>query len=194
MIRIWHGTYMDWRDWKTSGIAVKAHSPRVSKVIPLTSKWEPCEQFPVVQQSKQAFLAEKYDNVVLSDDGLVWYAADKNDDAVYLHINDDAISADRRVVHTMLHSIPRQDIRGAIDMVVDKTDRLFVLTEMGVQCVRSFGIIDAILELPDDARPQKIEVTDGLYVQTEKGIYRRELCADCITESEEKRKYVYYYD
>ena len=35
-----------------------------------------------------------------------------------------------------------QKVKGAIDMAVDHTDRLFVLTEMGIQCVRSFGLID----------------------------------------------------
>lgn len=79
-------------------------------------------------------------------------------------------------------------------MAVDKTDRLYVLTEIGIQCVRSFGLIDVILDLPDQSAPQKIVVTDALYVQTAAGIYKRELCADCITESEEKRKQTSYYD
>ncbi|MBO7157193.1 MAG: hypothetical protein J6W31_01160, partial [Clostridia bacterium] len=76
----------------------------------------------------------------------------------------------------------------------DRTDRLFVLTEMGIQCVRSFGLIDVILDLPDGTKPQKIAVTDALYVQTEAGIYKRALQEDCITETAEKRKQISYYD
>ena len=94
----------------------------------------------------------------------------------------------------MLHTIPHQKIKGAIDMAVDKTDRLFALTEIGIQCVRTFGAIDVILDLPDNSNAQRIAITDALYVQTENGIYKRELCKEHITESEEKRQQTNYYD
>ena len=52
----------------------------------------------------------------------------------------------------------------------------------------------AMLDLPDGATPLEIAVTDKLYVRTEAGIYCRELCSDCVTDSEEKRKNISYYD
>ena len=111
-----------------------------------------------------------------------------------MFINNGNISMDNRIVHVVLHTLPEQKIFGAIDLAVDKTDRLFVLTEIGIQCVRSFGLIDAILDLPDESKPEKIAITDSLYVKTENGIYKRRLCDEHITESEEKRKQVSYYD
>lgn len=79
-------------------------------------------------------------------------------------------------------------------MAVDRADRLYVLTAIGIQCVRSFGLIDVILELPDATDPIGIAVTDALYVKTANGIYRRELQSICIEESAAKRKFASYYD
>ena len=183
-----------WRGWKESPVTATGNSPRVEKVIPFGSKWEYCEQLPDVMGKIPEILAETYDSVVLSNDEKVWYAGQKQDDLIYMYVNEENILPEKRILHGTLHTIPRQKIKGAIDMAVDRTDRLFVLTEMGIQCVRSYGLIDVILDLPDDTVPEKIAITDALYVQTEKGVYRRELCADCVTVSEVKRKQTSYYD
>lgn len=61
---------------------------------------------------------------------------------MYAYINNDDIDINQWILHATLHTIPMQKVKGAIDMAVDHTDRLFVLTEMGIQCVRSFGLID----------------------------------------------------
>ena len=79
-------------------------------------------------------------------------------------------------------------------MAVDKADRLFVLTSIGIQCVRSYGLIDAILDLPDRTKPIKIAVSDALYVKTESGVYRRELREICTADGAEKRRHISYYD
>lgn len=183
-----------WHGWKDGGVTAPGNSPRIEKVIPAASKWEVCDAFPAAESPACSALQPYYDITVLSNDGALWYCGSAQDDTVYAHINESAPSADKRLLHAMLHTIPRQTIKGAIDMAVDKADRLYVLTEIGIQCVRSFGLIDVILDLPDQSAPQKIAVTDALYVQTAAGIYKRELCADCITESEEKRKQTSYYD
>ncbi len=183
-----------WKDWQTEPIVAPANSPRVDKVIPFGSKWESCSAFPTAEKPTCDSLSKIYDNAVLSNDAQAWYTSNKNDDIVYLHINNGNFSADRRLTHAMLHTIPQQQIRGAIDMAVDRTDRLFVLTEMGIQCVRSAGLIDVILDLPDSTKPRKIAVTDALYVQTEKGLYKRALCADSVTDSDENRKCINYVD
>ena len=183
-----------WRDWQKSAVTAPGNSFRVDKVIPIASKWERCEQLPKVNKAIPAVLDEAYNHVVLSNDERVWYAANDNDDTVYFHVKDDEIRLDKRILHATLHTIPGQQIKGVIDMAVDKGDRLFVLTEMGIQCVRSFGLIDVILDLPDKSKPQKIAITDALYVQTEKNVYKRALCQECVTDSEEKRKQIDYYD
>lgn len=183
-----------WRDWQNCAIVASDNSPRVNKVIPFTSKWEQCGHFPKGENFAPEVLAAAYQNVVLSNDGQAWYTANQNDDVVYMFVNCSELSTDKRILHATLHTIPQQAIKGAVDMAIDKTDRLYVLTEIGIQCVRSFGLIDAILELPDDAKPQKITITDALYVQTENGTYKRALCEECVADSEEKRRYISYYD
>ena len=79
-------------------------------------------------------------------------------------------------------------------MAVDKADRLFVLTSIGIQCVRSFGLIDIILDLPDQAIPLEIAVADALYVRTEKGVYKRSLNEVCTKTDNQPRKFSSYYD
>lgn len=183
-----------WRDWQNSAITALDNSPRVSKVIPFSSKWEKCDSMPdKPKQKTPEILSRVYNSVVLSNDSLAWYAANENDDVVHLFVGDH-ISPDKKILHATLHTIPHHYPKGVIDMAVDKTDRLFVLTEIGIQCVRSFGLVDVILELPDNSQPQEIAITDALYVRTENSVYKRALREECVTDGAEKRKQVSYYD
>lgn len=94
------------------------------------------------------------------------------------------------LTHAYLHSLPGEKNAGAIDMDVDENDRLFVLTTMGIQCVRSFGLIDGILDLPDDFKPCAVAVENSvLYLKTSKGYYCRKLVV-----RENGRKFAGYYD
>ena len=183
-----------WRDYKTKPIEAPANSSRVDKVIPFVSKWERCAAFPkkMPLDIPEAFGA--YKAVALSADKLAWYVADQNDDVVYMYVADDEISAEKRILHATLHTVPQIYPKGAIAMETDAADRLYVLTAIGIQCVRSFGLIDVILDLPDNSTPIDLAVTDALYVKTEQGIYRRALCYDCTDFENSQRKYVSYYD
>ena len=96
-----------------------------------------------------------------------------------------------RNIHAMLHTIPGINPKGAIDMDIDVNDRLYVLTEIGIQCVRSFGLIDAILNLPE-GNPLEICVTDCIFLKTDKGIYKRKLRSEYLKEN--KRLFASYYD
>ena len=111
-----------------------------------------------------------------------------------MHVANEQISLNNRLLHATLHTIPRIYPKGAIDMAIDANDRLYVLTAIGIQCVRSFGLTDVILELPDDSLPLAIAVTDALYVKTEKAVYKRKLCEDCTNSRNLERKYMSYYD
>lgn len=183
-----------WRDWDTKPIIAPANSKRVDRVIPQGSKWEECSDFPEAAEVTVPEELSSYGKVVLSNDKIAYYCANKNEDIVYSHMNYGELSSEKRLLHATLHTIPRFEPKGAIDMAVSRTDRLFVLTSIGVQCVRSYGLVDVMLDLPDGATPLEIAVTDKLYVRTEAGIYCRELCSDCVTDSEEKRKNISYYD
>ena len=170
--------------WLFGEIAFNGHSPRVERVIPKDSRWMPCESFPKTDVTL----------AVVSSDGPVLYCGDRNEDEVYMIPTRNASDMDKRLLHATLHTIPRINPKGAIDMAVDKADRLYVLTSIGIQCVRSFGLIDVILALPDDSAPIAVAVTDALYLKTSKGVYRRDLCPECTENSGEKRKFISYYD
>ena len=183
-----------WQDWNTRPIAALSNSPRVDKVIPFGSKWEKPVDFPQKSIPYTPSALKDYKSVVLSNDRLVMYAANETDDVVYLHGVEPDMRSDKRLLHATLHTVPRIYPKGAIDMAVDANDRLYVLTAIGIQCVRSYGLIDVILDLPDNSRPIGIAITDALYVKTEDGVYRRELSADCTDFDIPKRKYTNYYD
>ena len=183
-----------WQDYKTKPILAPANSARVNQVIPLGSKWELCETFPREKAPGLPEILTSYETAVLSSDKLVWYAANSDDDIVYMHIANSQLSLDKRLLHATLHTIPRTYPKGPIAMATDAVGRLYVLTAIGIQCVRSFGLIDVILDLPDGSTPIDIAVTDALYVKTEQGTYRRSLCADCVDFNNPNRKYISYYD
>ena len=176
-------------------IKAVGNSDRVDKVIPFGSAWEKCSEFPKKPDCiAPTALLSGYKNVVLSNDAQMWYASGENDDIIYSYVNNGKYESKNANLHAVLHTIPRISQKGVLDMAVDRTDRLFVLTEIGIQCVRSFGLIDVILDLPDSSAPVNIAVADALYVQTEQGVYKRQLCKDCVSEGQEKRKQISYYD
>ena len=167
----------------------------MDRVIPFGSVWEKCCAFPNESACDVPLaLTRDYKTVVLSNDAQMWYASGENDDVIYSYVNNGHYENKKRNLHTVLHTIPRISQKGILDMAVDRTDRLYVLTEIGVQCVRSFGLVDVILDLPDHSAPIKIAVDDALYVQTENGIYKRALCEECTTDGDKKRKQIGYYD
>lgn len=184
-----------WRDWSTKKITPPHSSARVEKIVPPSSRWEVCDDLPIWEKSvPPSALSERFDKIVRSNDGQAWYAANVNDDVVMMFANDSDVSTHKGLLHATLHTIPRIYPKGAIDMAVDKADRLFVLTSIGVQCVRSFGLIDAILDLPDESKPLEIALLDALYVRTEKGIYKRALQNVCTISDDQMRKFTSYYD
>ncbi len=183
-----------WRGWQSGKICAPANSPRVDKIIPRTSRWEAVGQFPETAPQRHPMLSALYRHAVRSGDGQAWYAANEDEAIVYLYPDFSDIGSVNRLLHAVLHTIPRHEPKGVLGMVVDKKDRLYVLTEIGIQCVRSFGLIDVILDLPDTSAPLDIAVTDALYVRTELGCYRRALCEACITADESGRGFVGYYD
>ncbi len=166
-----------WKDWDTVPIRAKANSPRVDCVVPFGDKWEKTDRFP--EKEKGPDVAAHFDLTAYSSDGKMIYAADRDDDTIYYLTAEGPRDDEHSQVHAYLHSLPGTRRRGPADIAVDRNDRLFALTEMGIQCVRSFGLVDVILDLPDGGKAEKIAVDDALYVKTERGIYRRKLADGC---------------
>lgn len=178
-----------WRLWRSNEGAVRALSPRVARIISAGEPWERCEKF-VKAERKKAY-APGYRSACVSSDGNMVYAAPERGDTVYALTEGGAC-----LVHALLHTLPRRS-PDVMDMTVSADDRLFVLTESGIQCVRSFGLIDAILDLPDAAAPQAISFGQSdpeyLYVKTEAGIWRRRtLVTGALAENTPRAAQSYY--
>ncbi len=160
------------------------NSPRVSDVIPKDSAWERCDTFPDGTRPRRGRCALEID----SADGNLTYGVSVG--AVYSYESEESPLH----VHAYLHTLP-----GGIDAVfglaVDENDRLYVLTDCGIQCVRSFGLIDVILDLPEGTLPRAITISgDMLYVLDSSGVYRRKIRAHAPTGTPCARKCVEYYD
>ena len=179
-----------WDSYREKSIIAPRNSPRIDIFISSDYKWEKTTSFPNKERIQTA-LHKEYDTIILSADKQLLYASNVADDIVYSHINKEEIQINERNVHAMLHTISGINPKGAIDMDVDANDRLYVLTEIGIQCVRSFGLIDAILDLPE-GKPLEICVSDHIFVKTDRGIYKRKLREEYLEA--QKRLFTSYYD
>ena len=86
---------------------------------------------------------------------------------------------------------------GAYDICVDCNDRVFAATELGVQCIRSYGLIDLILPLPQNQVPRRLAIKDGcLYAECGGKIYSRKIksSAKKLLSEPETPKFIRYYD
>lgn len=109
-------------------------------------------------------------------------------------------SLEGRFLHATLHHEPDYRHPGAVDLCVSACDRIFAATDLGIQSVRAFGLIDVILELPFGKVPEKLEFGEGepdyLYALADGNVYRRRIldggrpAADCAHEP----LYTGYYD
>ncbi len=175
-----------WKDYAAVPVRALRNSPRVSLVVPDDSTWESAEAFP---ENDGVTLT------VLSSDKTMVYSGGEETDALR---KAPVGRPDEGYFHGMLHTLPGVLPRGAIDLAVDEDDRLYALTAIGIQCVRSFGLIDAVLDLPDQSRPLQLAFgnvdRDTLYLRTEKGVYKRRTCCRGAGDAASQPKHTSYYD
>ena len=175
-----------WKDYDTVSVRALRNSPRVSLVVPDGSVWEKADGFPA---NAGVTLS------VLSSDKTMIYSGSEDSDVLS---KAPVGRADERYCHGMLHTLPRVSPKGAIDLAIDENDRLYALTAIGIQCVRSFGLIDAILDLPDRSRPLQIafgnDERDLLYLRTKECVYQRRMCSRGAEETASQPKHISYYD
>lgn len=179
-----------WESYREQTIVAPRNSPRIDIFISLDSKWEKTDCYPNKERIETE-LSKKYDKIIPSADKQLLYVSNIAEDVVYSMVNKKGIQAEEHNVHAMLHTIPGINPKGTLDMDIDVNDRLYVLTAIGIQCIRSFGLIDAILNLPE-GKPLEICVTDYIFVKTDKGIYKRKLRPEYLKEK--KRLFTSYYD
>jgi len=189
-----------WKNWDTEPVTVKKLSPRMEKLISAEHPWEETDHFPqkvdavtaagkyTVERGNIRFTANDGTSRIVSDaagwnvplavssDKIRLYMG-KNSGVIAMTIRPDG-SLTGRFVHAVLHMETDCFVSGAFDLCTSSDDRLYAATESGIQSIRSFGLIDAIIPLPDGLVPREIEfdTADGvtyLYARTGGKIFRR---------------------
>lgn len=213
-----------WKNWEKEPITVKGYSPRVAKLISPDALWEETNAFPDTvypngipapegtytsagdrilyhTNGTTRTAAEGFGQITalaLSADKWRLYVSDSTRGCVYALtiLPDGTLSAP--YLHAALHLETDFRTPGAVDLCVGSDDRVYAATECGIQSIRSFGLIDAIIPLPDNQMPEKIEFgTDGyLYAAAGERIYRRKWLAGgrCDADITETPQFVSYYD
>lgn len=213
-----------WKNWRTEPVKVTRFSPRVEKVVSVDCPWEETDAaFPervrAVSDGRftakgtytadgnrilfggNAFAPEELEDVScleISSDKWRLYIGDRRRGCVYAASIEPDGSLGGLYIHGVLHHDTEFRYPGALDMCIDHEDRLYVATELGIQLIRSFGLIDVILENPDGLQVDRLEIgTDGyLYAQAGGKTYRRKLNekypANICAQTEPKN--IGYYD
>ena len=189
-----------WDRWDTEPVKARGLSKRVAELIDPDTPWmrtddalpapTPCAAAGGVYHIRDGTVVfEKEENqtvvsdgwndptaVVLSSDGWRLYVADRSRACVYAaSIQEDGTLADLKPLCS-LQTATDPRFPGAFDLCVTEDDRILAATELGVQCVRSFGLIDAILPLPGNAVPKQLRLSgDVLYADCGAAVYCRKM-------------------
>ena len=206
-----------WKDWQTESVAVKKLSERCGRVITIGEDWQRCDSFAKTDvcgkytfTDKEIILADSdtktvvsggYDeitSIALSSDKWRLYVADKRRGCVYAHsINPDGTLCGA-YTQGSLHHKTDFSYPGAFDICVDSVDRIYAATEIGIQCIRSYGLIDVILDNPDGKIADRITIGDDGYLYAKCGddCYRRKLNGKTAPDpaSVTEPRQVSYYD
>ena len=186
-----------WKNWRYEKIAVKKVSPRMEQIISPDLGWEKADEMPDTPElTTWRGVAERV--TALSADGRRLYAADPANGCVYAYTMNRGAPCGR-YNFASLHMPTDFGCPGAYDIVVGSDDRVYAATEMGIQCIRSFGLIDVIVPLPGHAVPLRLYLGGGdtpyMYAETAEGVYmRRWLAAGGADGKHYERKAASYYD
>lgn len=120
----------------------------------------------------------KISSLLISSDKWRLYIGDEQRGCVYAaNIRKDGTLSDI-YVHAALHLNTDFKVPGVFDMCLDSEDRIYAATEIGIQTIRSFGLIDVILANPNGETVNRVEIDENgfLVAQTEEKLYKRKLC------------------
>lgn len=198
--------------WKEDKVSVPEFNKRLASLIDKDSSWEATDLFPEKEKCGYSFdqsgiikgektLADGFSHIsslAVSSDKWRLYIADKDRSALY------AMSIERNgelsslSTLAILHTKTVSKIHGALDIVTDEQDRIYALTELGIQCVRSFGIVDFILSLPEGSSFDEIAIGDNngvsyLYVKNDTKIYRKKIKNSAAKNTPTKPHHTEYY-
>ena len=199
-----------WQDWKTKKITAPRNSPRVDAVIRPRQGWEETAYFPpektdryVVRENTvylqtpagEQRVAEGFSAAAVSSDRCRLYLADKARSVIV----GAEIAADGSLYglrrFASLHAYTDFAFPGAGDLCVDSRDRIFAATELGVQSVRSFGLVDAILPLPGNKVPLRVRLEGKrLYADCGNRVFVRPVRAGPAGETPTRPRFEGYYE
>lgn len=195
-----------WKDWQTTPVTVNGYSPQAGAILLPGEGWErtdmPFEKAEtavstgaftaagtyVPAGSEVHFLdaagcrtvADGFDEVsavAISSDKWLLYIADRRRGCLYLApiLKDGSLGPVRLL--GPLHNPMDFRMPGASDLCVDRDDRLYAATELGIQILRSGGFVDVILDNPEgNPVDQLCLAEDGcLYARCGSQTFRRKL-------------------
>jgi hypothetical protein len=215
-----------WKDWESVPVRAPKNSHRFDRIFAPGEGWTACgvpawpdrlcapcpgnggvyraegkEIYFEKDGSRTAVasFARPLSAIALSSDGWRLYVGAADAHCLYAMsvMPDGTLSG--RYIHGAMHDYTDFAYPGATDLCVDAHDRIFAATECGIQCVRSYGLIDAIAPLPADRVPERVMLTvrDGeryLIASSEDGCWMRKLMPDAQGK-EEKQPFPHaYYD
>ncbi len=210
-----------WKDWDKVPVRVKRLSTRAEAVIFQDEPWKECS-FKLSAQKEAAAKSGIYkikENKIIfcscgeektvaegfvslsaievSSDLWRLYIADSSKGCIYAAAICEYGSLRDIKIFAVLHMSTDFTNPGAYDICVYCNDRVFAATEMGVQCIRSYGLIDIILPLPQNEIPQRLTINDGcLYAECGEKSYKRKIksSAKKLSSEPEKPRFISYYD
>ena len=189
-----------WRD-HTAPVKAKRNSSYIGKLTPHTSEWERAEAMPDCLRAYSAggvFTSEGGSIFCTPDNGArrevasgfadisalavsadMWrlYIAERDGSIVYsMAITETGDLKDKMQLGS-LYTDTFIKKRGVSATCVDSEDRIYLVTDMGIQVLKGYGIVCAIIDSPFDKRAEGIafggEGMRYLYVKCDGKVYRR---------------------
>ena len=212
-----------WQNWQTEPVQMHKYNARVSNIVKPDTRWQTTTvtvQDPTAIASEQGTYQIRNNAILFTDtEGRCVTAAEGFTDLTAIAISSDGwrlYAADRTMRHLQVFSI-REDGTlcdrdrlcllhmdsecrhpGAHSICVDNHDRIFAATDLGIQCVRSFGLVDVILPLPGDKPAYGVGYDaerQTLYAESEGTVYFRRLSAETYPIPDEPgMRWQSYYD
>ncbi len=211
-----------WKDSESGSVTIKAKNLRILDLIGENTTWEPCDM-PKFKSSLEAFsefgryyarggeiylesisgetkkVGDGFGNITaiaFSADSWRLYLTDDCRGYVFAYSIMPDGSLDCLYKLGTLHKAKDQIHIGGLDIAVDSNDRLYIASDIGVQCMRSFGIVDIILPLPGDICADKVTLAGNiLYAAGNGKCFSRKLCAcEKTNDTDVLLRHTGYYD
>ncbi len=211
-----------WKDWDKAPVKAKRLSKRAEAIIFYDEPWRESCSIALSDSKKAAVNSGIYEikenriiycangeaktvaegfaalsAIAISSDLWRLYIADSSKGCIYVATICEDGGLRGIKIFSSLHMPTEFTSPSAYDICVDCNDRVFAATELGVQCIRSYGLIDLILPLPKNETPRRLTISGGyLFAQCGDKTYCRKIKSSAKEVSLEPKapKFISYYD